>query len=192
MEKQAGHTEQQTGLLSDSIAVARRAADSAKESADVSKTAERAWLLDVLQDVEEIPPAFVQFAATITFINRGRTVAKVTDLSIRCMVIAIVDDGSDILPETPDYEDQIYFELGTGGLILAPEQAVTFTKPLETFVFDVTERELLYRTVPAIPMRLVVYGRVVYNDGFTDGRTTNSAIFGHSRKLGFYQETGVL
>ena len=76
-------------------------------------------------------------------------------------------------PETPPYDPEPFqfLEIGPSGLVIAPDQSVTFSKSQEnTPALAVVQTQALYGNPPL--SALCFYGNVTYNNGFEEGRIT--------------------
>jgi hypothetical protein len=160
---QGDHMERQTGILEKSV-------DAAEKSASIAMNAERAWIIDQASPIAFLPNPGVPFKAIVTLINQGRVPARLTDLKIRFHMID--PHAEPYVSEHPTYslEPFQFLELGTSGLVIAPQQSVVFYESLEGLTLTPIQRELLYGNPPHLI--LMLYGLATYNNGFDEGLIT--------------------
>jgi hypothetical protein len=147
-----------------------KAAIAAKDAVAVSMNAERAWILDNAAPIPLLPAPGIEVKTSISLTNHGRVPALVTDLKIR---FHLVDPHADpYISQHPEYDSEPFqfLELGTSGLVLAPQQSIDFSQIIEGIHLTATQRQLLYNDPSHLA--LFLYGLVTYNDGFEKGRIT--------------------
>ncbi len=153
---------------------ARDAATAAKQSADIASHSERAWVVDEIRQMGNLPANGEVFAVYMSFKNFGRTPALIVDLKIRLHTFQLEDTdpliGAEVLPEFPAYDhEQNFFEVGDQGIILVPTQSFTVAQSFEEEGGKWTQ--FLQLVVPTKQRRLCCYGLISYEDGFGNLRT---------------------
>jgi hypothetical protein len=149
---------------------AAEGANAAKDGVAISLNAERAWIVDQATPIANLPHPGMPLKAFVTLTNQGRIPARVTDLKIRFHMIDPYAEPS--VPEHPvyDMEPFQFLELGTSGLVIAPQQSVIFNQSLEGLTLTAIQREVLYNNPPHLA--LLLYGLVTYDNGFEKGLIT--------------------
>jgi hypothetical protein len=149
---------------------AAKGANAAKDGVAVSMNAERAWIIDQASPIASLPHPGIPFRAFVTLTNKGRVPARVTDLKIRFHMIDPYAEP--YVSELPTYDPEPFqfLELGPSGLVIAPQQSVTFSQDLEGLTLIAIQRELLYSNPPHLA--LFLYGLATYNNGFEKGLIT--------------------
>ncbi len=145
-----------------------------RRSIDVSINAQRAWVIDEIRQMETLPNPNEAFAVYLTFKNFGGIPAQIMRLKIRFHTFRLEETdplvGVDTLPEFPAYDDeQIFFEIGDRGVILAPNQSLTVAQRFQEYGGRWTDFLDLF--VVSKQMRLCCYGLISYTDGFETLRT---------------------
>jgi hypothetical protein len=173
---QAGLFFWQLGMLKESLTDSKNAADAAKvaseaakASADIATTSERAWVVDEIRQIDNLPNPDVFFAVYLTFKNFGRVPALVMGLKIRFHTFRLAETdplvGGEPMPEFPVYDDeQIFLEIGDRGVMLAPGQSLTIAQLFEEEGGKWTK--FLEIIVPTKQRHLCCYGVLSYMDGF--------------------------
>ncbi len=148
--------EKQTEILADSVAAAQKSADAAEISAQAIVNAERAWLVESIQFVGDIPARPVGggvITARVTIKNIGKQPAllKFVQLSFHSV------EGA--LPQTPEYPGTQYFP---DGFMVAPGEEKHLRALLQEGSFDCKAVERIRGLDNARPLKLYIYGKVAY------------------------------
>jgi hypothetical protein len=162
------------GNLKEQARVGLLAANAAKDSAEIAIKSERAWVVDEIRQMENLPILNEVFAVYLTFKNFGGIPAQIMGLKVRFRTFRFKETdplvGGEPLPEFPAYDDgQIFFEIGDRGIVLAPNQSLTIAQPFEEEGGKWTN--FLALVVPPGQRRLCCYGLISYMDGFGTLRT---------------------
>jgi hypothetical protein len=175
IRQQATLMEEQSDILKSSVAVAKESADSAEKSAEAA--------------INLLPDANGKMRAYITLKNWGRVPSLITDMKMRFHTFGIEGASQPIvpLPDMPTYDpEQVILDLGSHGVILAPDQSLTIVQDFDEDAGIMTKENALL--VYAKKKRLVCYGLVTYGDGFGQSRFTQ---FCHMWDRG-YDPAGVI
>jgi hypothetical protein len=156
----------QTKIMDGSLKATQQAADAAKQSAEVSMNAERAWVIEeiVFPDRLPDPNQIIEMSVGMKFKNTGRTPAKITNIKARFHTYR-THEG--ICPE-PAYPNQRPIrELGTNGAIFAPNGSLMFAVKFEEGRCLSPEQMI---QITNGDLRLCCYGKVEYIDAFENAR----------------------
>jgi hypothetical protein len=148
--------------------VALLTAEAARDAVEVSMNAERAWILDEIVNTPIVVKQGYPIAAHVLLKNHGRITARVTSLKMRFHLVDLDnEDATEALTSNPpNYgNDPFQFlELGTTGLVLAPQQSVVFSLMLEGETVTKEQEKKFFSNPPQLT--LFLYGIVSYDDGF--------------------------
>ncbi|WP_353068293.1 hypothetical protein RBB75_12690 [Tunturibacter empetritectus] len=169
-----GDIKKQTRIGLRSSKAATIAANASLKSVDIAAVSGRAWVADAIRDMECLPEVNGKIRTYITLKNWGKVPALVVDLKIRFHTFGIEGLSPNpvvLLPANPTYDaKQVILELGSHGVILAPDQEVTVAQDFEEDSGKLTVGNALL--INSNLKRLVCYGLVTYEDGFGQTRFT--------------------
>jgi len=153
---QAKHMGDQTPILRDSVAAARKSADAALKQANVILEAERAWVIESVQFLDEIPyrhpPDASVMTAKVTLKNIGKQAAFLKTLHLRF-------HASERLADAPEFRVTQPFP---EGFMLAPRERLYLRAILEEGSFDDEQVKRIRGLVHDKPLYLYIYGCIVY------------------------------
>jgi hypothetical protein len=168
----------QSGMLADSVAVAKESADAAKQTVQTMRDAERAWLVEGIRFVDSLPRRASSggglWIAIVTLKNIGSKPASIRLARIRF-------HASERLPETPQYGARAPI-IGAGGQMIAPNDTSSLRCVLEEVSLDDEQVDAIERSISG-GLQLWIYGHIAYDTVGTVGE--NQFCYKWNNQMGF-------
>jgi hypothetical protein len=168
---------EQTEATEDAAKAARDSAIASLKQANAVVDAERAWLIESIQFVDDVPyrsPEGGILTARVTLRNIGKQPAFLRTVQLR------FHGSEDAFPKTPQYFPRQYFP---DGFMVAPRGKIYLRAMLEEGSFDDDQVKRIRGITLGKTLRLYLYGRIAYESMGNPG--VNQFCYRWENQMGF-------